>query len=69
MIYLNDQILARLGQAIYWVGCAIALLVLALLGFGVFKGYVEGIEIVLALIAAFVFWAAGRLVRFVLKGD
>lgn len=60
----------RLGNVLYWLGCAIGVIFGALCCFGVFFGVgsERWITIIGAAIFAAVFWATGRACRYVLAG-
>jgi hypothetical protein len=61
--------IARLGNVLYWIGCAAAVLWLALSLYGVSsKHSVDAIYIIAVVGPALVFWLAGRALRYILSG-
>jgi len=66
----EGKVLARLGEALYWLGCILAAIVIvwgARAAFG--DDNPEGPYIfILAAVAGFAFWAIGRACRFILAG-
>ena len=58
---------ARLGNVLYWLGCAVAI-VLALLGVLILFGHSPGMAVFLFVPAA-VAWGLGAAARYVLSGS
>ena len=68
---MNTTMLQRLGQVLYWTGCAVAALAIALALFGIFVG--SGNDryplIVVSIVFGALSWAFGRACRYVLSGN
>jgi hypothetical protein len=63
--------LERLGNVIYWLGCALSALVVILAGYLLTAGGLRGSEYIFILVlmgVAVVVWAIGWAIRYILVG-
>jgi hypothetical protein len=65
---------ARLGNVLYWLGCALGVLTLLTIPFGLAFprgafGGVDFIYVVFVIIVASLIWLVGRACRYVLSGS